>query len=645
MPRIPALLTPLLAAASCAAGTLPTPVTPPPAPFGATPSALQMKWHENPFYAFVHFGPNTFTNREWGFGDEDPARFNPSAFDARQIVAAAKAGGMSGLIFTAKHHDGLCLWPTRSTGHNISKTPFRAGKGDMVREFADACRAEGLRYGVYVSPWDRNHPEYGNPGYVQAYHRQITELVSDYGPLFEMWFDGACGGDGWYGGKKGSRKIDYNGYYGWKRIREIIRARQPDCAIWGAQYKENGKIVYADARWGGSERGIVGDPCWNTLGADTNPDDEKVWHHGTKNGAMWCGAEGDVSIRPGWFWHERENTAVKTPAQLWQIYLQSIGRGANLILNLPPDKRGILHENDVASLRAFGDFLHAAFAENLAKDAAFSASNIRAGDPGRGPARLVDDDRWSAWCTDDTVTTPSVEITLPQPATFNLVRLREDIRLGQRIRGVELDVFENGAWRRIARAHAVGACRLWAVPACTASKLRLRVTDAAACPALSDFGLFLAPEPPALDFSGKLKAQDRTGWTIACDFPGNDNARNAIDGNPATLWNTHGASGESGFPVALSLDLGKVRTLKGFTALPRQDGTAHGVVDRYRVETSLDGKTWTKAAEGEFANIRANPVEQTVLFDAPVKARHLRITALRCLEKNHASFAEIGIVE
>ena len=299
----------------------------------------------------------------------------------------------------------------------------------------------------------------------------------------------------------------------------------------------------------------------------------------------------------------------------------------------------------MASLKAFGEFLRAAFAKNLAADATFVASNTRAGDPGRGPARLVDGDRWSAWCVDDGVLTPSVEITLPAPTTFNLVRLGEDIRLGQRIEGVALDIWENDAWREIATAPNVGARRLCAIPEVTATRLRLRVTKSAACPALSDFGLFLAPEPPAVDFTGKLKPQDRKGWKITTDHPGNNNADKAIDGDPNTFWNTHATSGESGFPVSLSLDLGKEHTLKGFTALPRQDGTAHGVVDRYRAEVSLDGQTWTKVAEGEFSNIRANPVEQTVPFDVPVKARHLRITALRALEKNHASFAEIGILE
>ena len=636
---------PLLALLAAASPLHAAPASPAPAPYGPVPSARQLRWHENPFYAFVHFGPNTFTGHEWGFGDEDPRKFNPTAFDARRIVAAAKAGGMSGLIFTAKHHDGLCLWPTQSTGHNITKTPFRAGKGDMVREFAVACKTEGLRYGLYVSPWDRNHADFGGPGYVQAYHRQITELVSHYGPIFEMWFDGACGGDGYYGGKKGTRNIDYNDYYGWKKIREIIRARQPDCVIWGAQYNEGGRTHYADAHWGGSEQGHVGDPCWSTLSSKKEIRDEHGWHYGDRAGDIWCGAEGDVSIRPGWFWHEHENNKVKTPAKLWQIYLQSVGRGANLILNLPPDRRGLLHDNDLASLKAFGSFLLEAFANNLARNATFAASNVRAGNRACGPERLVDADRWSAWYTDDAVTTPSVEITLPKAESFNLIRLSEDIRLGQRVEGVAVDIFENGDWREIAKAPCVGACRLWSFPTVTASKLRVRVTKAAACPALSDLGVFLAPEPPAVDFAGKTRKQDRTGWKITTDARDNNNAALAIDGNPDTCWNTHANSGESGFPVSLSLDLGKTRTLKGFTALPRRDGTAHGVVDRYRAETSEDGKTWTKAAEGEFSNIRANPVEQTVLFDAPVKARHLRLTALRALEKNHASFAEIGIVE
>lgn len=459
-------------------------------------------------YAFVHFTVNTFTDKEWGDGSEKEAVFNPSAFDAGQIVRGAKSAGLKGLILTAKHHDGFCLWPTKSTPHNISASPYKNGKGDIVREMADACKQEGLKFGVYVSPWDRNHADYSGPGYVQAYHAQIRELVTEYGPIFEMWFDGANGGKGYYGGKGGSRKIDYNTYYGFKEIRAMIRELQPDCVVWSGEYKEDGRMYWGDSRWGGSESGVVGDPCWNAMDSKVAaPANEKaavkMLSTGRRDGDLWCPAEGDVSIRPGWFWHESQNGQVKSPEKLMEIYLACVGRGANLILNIPPDRRGQIHENDIASLKGYGEHLRQTFAVNLAASAKTQAGNTRSrngvANSCYGPERLLDDDPWSAWITDDDVHTPEVVLELAGEKTFDLIRLREDIRLGQRVEGVAVDVWDTkaaggAAWKEIARAQSVGANRLWRIPKTTAGKVRLRVTQSPVAPALSDFGLFLEPE-------------------------------------------------------------------------------------------------------------------------------------------------------
>ena len=493
----------LASSLSCFAAN-PKPTAPPPAPFGPVPTARQIQWHEMEQYAFAHFSVNTFADKEWGFGNEQEAVFNPTAFDAGQIVRAAKSAGMKGLILTAKHHDGFCLWPAKSTPHNITASPYKKGKGDIVREMADACKQEGLKFGVYVSPWDRNHADYGGPGYVQAYHAQIRELATGYGPIFEMWFDGASGGSGFYGGKGGSRRIDYNTYYGWKEIRAMIRELQPDCAIWCGQYAESNRLHWADSRWGGSEGGDVGEPCWNAVDSKVMNAGE-MWSQGRRNGDLWCPAEGDVSIRPGWFWHESQNGQVKSPEKLMEIYLSCVGRGANLILNMPPDRRGQLHENDLASLKGYGDHLRQTFAVNLAADAKMQASNTRShdglADPFYGPQRLVDADRWSAWVTDDDVHTAEAIMELAGEKTFNLIRLREDIRLGQRVEGVTVDAWDaqaGGAWKEIAKAQSVGANRLWRVPKTTAGKLRLQVTRSPVAPALSDFGLFMEPEFEAL---------------------------------------------------------------------------------------------------------------------------------------------------
>ena len=457
----------------------------PPSAYGAVPSQRQLAWHGLEMYAFVHFTINTFTDREWGNGDESPRLFNPTDFSAEQIVLAIKAGGLKGLVLTAKHHDGFCLWPTKTTPHNISHSPYKAGRGDIVREMAEACKKHGVKFGIYVSPWDRNHAEYGQDGYVRIYHEQIRELAANYGSLFEMWFDGANGGSGFYGGKRGKRRIDGATYYRWDKVVQIIRAAQPDCVIWG--------MPNADARWGGSEQGVVGDPCWATVNL---PAPESQFSHGHRNGKVWLPAEADVSIRPGWFYHASEDGKVKTPAKLAEIYFASVGRGANLILNIPPDRRGRVHETDVAALEGFKKWFDATFNDNLAAGATCQASNVRGGDAMQfGPAKLLDSDSWSAWTTKNTVTDPSVSITLKRPAKFNVIRLREDIRLGQRIEGIAVDAKIEGKWKQIATAGNVGACRLFRIPAVTTDQLRVRVTKSPVCPMLSDFGLFL--EPPA----------------------------------------------------------------------------------------------------------------------------------------------------
>jgi alpha-L-fucosidase len=481
-----------LAVGLCAVAALVS-ATEPPKPYGPVPSPRQLQWHALEYYGFIHFTVNTFTDREWGFGDESPSVFNPTAFDADQIVRACQAGGMKGLILTAKHHDGFCLWPSKYTEHSVKNSPWQEGRGDVVKEFAAACERHGLKFGVYLSPWDRNHAEYGRAGYVEYYQNQIRELLTGYGPIFEMWFDGASGGDGYYGGQGGTRNIDYNTYYDWKGVRKLIRELQPDCAIWCGQYREGDRLVWADCAWGGSEGGDVGDPCWHTR--DSRKVDVGIpdYQHGQRDGDVWCPAEGDVSIRPGWFYHAREDDQVKSPEQLMAIYFSCVGRGANLILNVPPDRRGQVHANDVQSLRAFGRLLAETFGHDLAGSANAVASNVRGQDRTFGPANLLDARRETYWATDDDVTTPDVVLEFGEPITFNIVRLREHLPLGQRIDDWALDVWQDDQWSEFARGSAIGACRLVRGTPRTTTKVRLRITRAAASPALSEFALFAGP--------------------------------------------------------------------------------------------------------------------------------------------------------
>jgi len=431
------------------------------APFGATPSARQLRWHELEFYGFLHFTINTFTDKEWGYGDEDPALFNPTAFSADAIIRGLKDSGMRAVILTCKHHDGFCLWPTRTTEHSVRRSPWRDGKGDVVREISEAARSHGLKFGVYLSPWDRNNPAYGKPEYIGIYRDQLRELLTRYGEIFEVWHDGANGGDGYYGGAREKRQIDKHVYYEWPRTWQLIRQLQPNAVVFSD--------VGPDIRWVGNERGIAAETSWATYdpvavdGGSAAPGDvrEKESQVGTLRGTRWLPAECDVSIRPGWFWHEKENARVKTPAQLADLYFKSVGRGGSFLLNVPPDRRGLLHENDVASLRAFGEHLKATFAVNLA-----------------GTARPDKD----------------LQLKLPRPATFNVVRIREDIREGQRVEAFTVEAMTAGAWRPIAEATSIGACRLLrlAQPV-TTSTVRLRITKSGAPPLISEFALFSEP--------------------------------------------------------------------------------------------------------------------------------------------------------
>ncbi len=463
---------------------------PPPRPYGALPAARQLLPPAREAYAFVHFTVNTFTDREWGFGDEPESVFNPTDFDADQIVRTARDAGLRGVILTAKHHDGFCLWPSKFTEHSVKNSPWKNGRGDVVREMADACRRQGLEFGVYLSPWDRHRADYGRPEYLTYYRNQLRELLTNYGPIFEVWFDGANGGDGYYGGAREKRKIDNTTYYDWPNTWALVRELQPRAVM----FSDAGP----DVRWVGNEKGFAGDPCWATIdptGLFPGKADPKLLNSGTRGGAAWIPAEVDVSIRPGWFYHEKEDAKVKTVAQLLQIYFESVGRGATLNLNLPPDRRGQIPAGDVATLHEWGRVLRETFAHNLADGAKATASNTRGNDPVFAPGNVLAAKPGAYWATDDDVLTPELVLDLGAPATFDLVRIREHLPLGQRVDAFAVDAWQDGGWREIARGTSIGSQRAVRLTApVTTPKVRLRITGAAACPAISEFALFsLAP--------------------------------------------------------------------------------------------------------------------------------------------------------
>lgn len=458
-------------------------------PYGPIPSDRQMRWHEMEFYGFVHFTVNTFTDKEWGYGDEKEFVFNPTAFDADQIARTAKSAGMEGLILTCKHHDGFCLWPSKYTEHSVKNSPWRNGKGDVVKEMSEACRRQRIRFGVYLSPWDRNHKDYATPEYVTYYRNQLRELLTNYGELFVVWFDGANGGDGYYGGARETRKIEAKTYYDWENSWQMVRELMPNAVM----FSDAGP----DIRWVGNENGFAGDPCWATMDMG-NPERypgglSEGLNSGERPGTVWLPAECDVSIRPGWFYHAQEDAKVKSPAQLLDIYYKSVGRGSCLNLNLPPDRRGMIHENDVKSLREFRRILDATFLNNLAKKAKLSANSTRGNSAEFSPAKVLDGNPRTFWSTDDRATAPKLVMGFDVPVTFNVVDLREFLPLGQRIEEFVLDQWQNGKWREFAKGTSIGNRRLMRCGKVTTSKVRLRITKAPVCPALTELGLYAEP--------------------------------------------------------------------------------------------------------------------------------------------------------
>jgi alpha-L-fucosidase len=458
-----------------------------PQPYGAVPSQRQLAWHRLETYGFIHFTVNTFTDLEWGYGDESPSLFDPTDFDAGQIAEAAVAGGLEGLILTAKHHDGFCLWPSRYTEHSLEHSPFRGGKGDVVRDLSEACRKAKIRFGIYLSPWDRNHPDYARPAYIEYYRNQLRELLSEYGEVFEVWFDGANGGDGYYGGARETRRIDARTYYDWHNTWQIVRELQPNACM----FSDAGP----DIRWIGNEKGIAGDPCLHTMDASLfapGDADVEVLKSGIRGGKDWLPAECDVSIRPGWFYHQSEDSEVRSPENLLDLYYRSVGRGASLNLNLPPDGRGRINERDVRSLTAFNRRLKTIFTRDVAGEASTRVDSIR-GD-GYGPSNLTDGDETTYWASHEDARRAEITLRFRSPVSFNVVELREPIRLGQRLEKVVVDVFADSRWQPYAECRGVGYRRLMPGNTVGTTRVRVRVEESSACPLLSRISLYRDPE-------------------------------------------------------------------------------------------------------------------------------------------------------
>lgn len=471
------LFTLILATVSCSGPILP------PTPYGPVPTAAQLEWQKMEYYMFVHFGPNTFTNVEWGDGKETPDMFNPTALDCRQWAATAKAAGMRGIILTAKHHDGFSLWPSAFSTHTVRESKWRDGRGDVVRECAEACREYGLKFGVYISPWDRNHPMYGTPEYNAVFAGTLREVLTNYGDIFEQWLDGANGE-----GPNGKRQ-----QYDWELFHKTIYECQPEIVIFSD--------VGPDCRWMGNERGVAGATNWSRLhtegfapGYGAPPAD--ILNSGNICGAKWIPGEVDVSIRPGWFYSRETDDKVKTLNELSRIYYTSVGRNANLLLNVPPNRAGRIHPTDSTRLMELHALLEATFANNLAEDAVITASETRGKDKRYAPENLLIPDYDSYWAVNDDTRQASIEIELPEARLFNRLQLQEYIPLGQRVAEWSAEYYhaETAKWVPLTQATTIGYKRILMFEPVTASRIRINVTALPACPVLNGVGLFYAPE-------------------------------------------------------------------------------------------------------------------------------------------------------
>ena len=458
--------------------TTPTAVTP-------VPTQAQLDWHDMRMNAFIHFTINTFTDREWGMGSESPKEFNPTDLNVEQWIGVLKETGFKGVILTCKHHDGFCLWPSEFTDHDISKSPFMGGKGDIVRLVSDACKKNGLKFGVYLSPWDRNHKDYGKPEYITYYRNQLNELFDNYGPVFEMWFDGANGGDGYYGGANEKRRIDGSTYYDWPNTLDLVRKKNPDI------------IFFSDAgpgvRWVGNEKGIAGETNWNNISTDTlhagKAGIEALLNTGSENGTSWVPAETDVSIRPGWFYHAKEDTMVKAPERLFDIYLRSVGHGSVLLLNIPPDRRGLFHEEDVKALKGFREMLDNEFKTDLTKGSESEATNVRGESDSYAASNVIDNNPETYWATDDGVVSAQLILKFGEVKKIKYVKLAEYIKLGQRVKSFKLVYHKDGKWFDLAEGTTIGHERIFEVSAET-DAVKLIVNDAKACPLISAMEIY-----------------------------------------------------------------------------------------------------------------------------------------------------------
>ena len=573
------------------------------------PTPQQLEWQRMELTAFLHFGVNTFTGREWGDGTEDPAIFNPTSLDCEQWVRTLKESGFKMAIITAKHHDGFCLWPTKTTRHSVASSSWKDGKGDVVRELRDACKKYGIKFGVYLSPWDRNASCYGDsPAYNQFFIEQLTELLTNYGEVHEVWFDGANGE-----GPNGKKQI-----YDWDAILKTIRRLQPKAVT---------AIMGDDVRWVGNEKGIGRETEWSATALTpgiyprSGEQNKELGIFGKAKDLggrdivaratelFWYPSEVDVSIRPGWFYHADQDKQVKSLNHLTDIYFKSVGYNSVLLLNIPPDLRGLINENDVQRLTEFSGYLKKTFARNYV---------------------LKGNEAW--YGTSGTVR----QYDIQKDALVNAFMIQEDISKGQRIESFLVEAYKDGSWIHMAEGTTVGYKRLVRFSDTRPERIRVTIRSARGVANVAAVGLFYAE--PLADKNEEVQLGDVPvdGWQVV---GGNADSRKAIDGDRKTVWRASALT-------PLVVDMGDKVEVSGFSYAPSIGEDLTGTIYKYAFYVSLDGQSWTKCeASGEFSNIMHNPVPYFVRFGKTYPARYFKLEPLSEINnKNVVTVGEVGIL-
>lgn len=601
----------------------------PPEPILPVPEPKQVEWQQMETYAFIHFGLNTFNDREWGYGDTDPKTFNPTNLDCEQWAQTLVKAGMKGVILTAKHHDGFCLWPFEGTDYSVKNSPWKNGQGNVVKELSEACKKYGLKFAVYLSPWDRHQANYGTPEYLPYFYAQLRDLLTNYGPVFEVWFDGANGGDGWYGGAKDIRTIDRKNYYNYPRIYEMLDSIQPQAII----FSDGGP----GCRWVGNEKGFAGATNWSFLRkGEVHPGYDKNYElqYGHPDGNQWVPAECDVSIRPGWFYHPEEDDRVKSPDQLVDLYYRSVGHNATLLLNFPVDRRGLIHPVDSANAVRFHEMIQQQLKTNLVAGMTPKVSNERGGD--FVASALTDDNFDTYWATEDGVTTADIEFSFDTPTRMNRMMLQEYIPLGQRVKAFVVEYLDKDIWLPVKlneETTTIGYKRLLRFETVETKGIRIRITDARGPLCLSSVGVYDAGN---VSDSFVEKVEDIESLPYLLPDVKADEAAKASDKQAQTTCFVEGDR--------LLIELQEERLVSSLHFLPDQGEPNKGLIANYEIRVGVSKDAVNQLVKsGEFSNIQNNPVMQSVFF-TPVKARYIELKATRMIRAGEPmGFAELGV--